>query len=256
MTGKPRIVCWFSCGVASAVATKLTLSKLADTHEIKVARCLVPEEHYDNDRFADDCAKWFGCEITPLASLDYVSCEHVWTKRRYMSGPEGAICSLEMKKVVRFIFEQMWKPDQQVFGYTIEERKRVRRFRENNPDVRILTPLIESGLSKEDCHAIINRAGIVMPMMYALGFPNANCIGCVNAQSTVYWNRVRRHFPAVFARRAQLSRELGVRLIKLPTGDRERIFLDELDPAMDAGDEEPAMECSLLCHIAEQTIAP
>jgi hypothetical protein len=93
-------------------------------------------------------------------------------------------------------------------------------------------------------------------MMYRLGFPNANCVGCVNAQSRTYWNRVRRHFPAIFDNRAQLSRELGVRLIKLPTGDRERQFLDELDPTADDGDAEPAMECSLLCHIAEQTIAP
>jgi hypothetical protein len=256
MTAKPRVVCWFSCGVASAVATKLTLARLNDLVEITVARCLVPEEHPDNDRFAHDCAEWFGCKIINLASLDYVSCEDVWRRRRYMSGPEGAICSLEMKKVVRFLFEEMWKPDAQVFGYTIEENKRVRRFQQQNPDVRILTPLIESGLSKEDCHAIIDRAGILMPMMYRLGFPNANCIGCVNAQSRTYWNRVRRHFPDVFARRAELSRELGVRLIKLPTGDRERQFLDELDPTADDGDAEPAMECSLLCHIAEQTIAP
>jgi PP-loop superfamily ATP-utilizing enzyme len=170
VTAKPRIVCWFSCGVASAVATKLVLSKLGDTSEITVARCLVPEEHPDNDRFADECARWFGCSITKLASLDYASCEDVWRRRKYMSGPEGAICSLEMKKVVRFLFEEEWKPDFQAFGYTIEESKRIRRFHQQNPDVRILTPLIESGLSKEDCHAIVERAGIQMPMMYRLGF--------------------------------------------------------------------------------------
>lgn len=103
-----------------------------------------------------------------------------------------------------------------------------------------------------DCHAIIARAGIQLPMMYRLGFPNANCRGCVNAQSPRYWNRTRRHFPDVFQRRAALSRKLGVRLVKLGSGKRERIFLDELDPNIGDGDEEPSTECSLLCYIAEQ----
>jgi hypothetical protein len=101
---------------------------------------------------------------------------------------------------------------------------------------------------------VFDRAGIVLPMMYRLGFNNANCIGCVQAQSPAYWNRTRRHFPEDFARRARLSRELGVRLVKLTTGARERIFLDELDPNMGAGEVEPHMDCSLLCYIAEQTI--
>lgn len=46
-----------------------------------------------------------------------------------------------------------------------------------------------------------------------------------------------------------------MRLVKMTTGERERIFLDELDPSMGAGEVEPHMDCSLLCYIAEQTIA-
>ena len=145
--------------------------------------------------------------------------------------------------------------DLQVFGYTAEERDRSDRFREQNPDVRLLTPLIDAGLSKSDCHAIVDRAGIVIPMMYRLGFNNSNCIGCVQAQSPSYWNRVRRHFPEVFERRAALSRELGVALVKGTLGDRERVFLDELDPALGSADTDPAMDCSLLCWLAEQDMA-
>jgi hypothetical protein len=121
--------------------------------------------------------------------------------------------------------------------------------------VKLVTPLIERGLSKQDCHAMVTRAGIEIPRMYRLGFNNANCIGCVKAQSPAYWNHVRRHFPDVFAARCRLSRELGVRLVKLTSGNRERIYLDELHGSAGTGEIQPAMDCSLLCYIAEQVIA-
>jgi hypothetical protein len=251
---RPRIVSWFSCGDASAVNTKLVLAKYGPTHDIAIARCVVPEEHEDNSRFARDCETWFGQPVINLQSAEYASCEDVWTRRRYMSGVEGAICSLEMKKAVRWAFEREWCPDLQAFGYTSDEVSRAERFTEQNPDVRLVSLLIENGLNKEDCHAIVRRAGLEVPMMYRLGYPNANCIGCVNAQSPSYWNHVRRTFPDVFERRARLSRELGVQLVKGTTGERERIFLDELDPEMGKRQRIPEMECSLLCYMAEQKL--
>lgn len=252
MNNRPRIVSWFSCGTASAVNTKLVLARYAATHAITIARCIVPEEHSDNDRFADECEAWFGQPIVNLRSDEYASCEDVWTKTRYMAGVYGARCAIEMKKAVRWAFEAEWRPDLQAFGYTADEKPRADRFRQQNPEIALVSLLIEQGLSKEDCHAIIIRAGIELPAMYRLGFPNANCIGCVNAQSPAYWNRTRRLFPAVFERRAALSRELGVRLIKTTTGERERLFLDELPPDDNSDDGAPAAECSLLCYIAEQ----
>ena len=245
------IVSWFSCGDASAVATKIALAKYGD---VTVARCVVPEEHPDNDRFAADCARWFGTPILALASTEYASCEDVSTRRRYMAGPGGAVCTVEMKKAVRHQFERQHSPTAQVFGYTSEERDRAERFRALNPEVRLLTPLIDAGLSKQDCHAIVARAGLQIPAMYRLGFNNANCIGCVQAQAPSYWNRVRRHFPEVFERRATLSRELGVMLVKGTSGERERLYLDQLvDDGAD--DRDPAMDCSLLCWLAEQDLA-
>lgn len=206
-----------------------------------------------NERFAAGEA-WFGHPIVNLKSAEYASCEDVWQKTRYMAGIGGARCTVEMKKAVRQVFEREWHPDSQAFGYTADETDRADNFRQTNPEVALVTLLIAEGLRKEDCHAIVDRAGIVLPLMYRLGFNNANCIGCVQAQSPSYWNRVRRHFPAVFSRRAALSRELGVRLVKLTAGTRERLFLDELDPNMGAGEVDPAMECSLLCYMAERQL--
>jgi len=249
MSNRPRIVSWFSCGTASAVNTKLVTAKYSDTHDITVARCIVPEEHPDNDRFAAECETWFGVPVLNLASTEYESCEDVWRKRRYISGIGGAPCTLEMKKRVRQDFERRWMPDLQAFGYTAEEKPRVERFQRQNPEVRLVSLLVERALTKDDCHAMVARAGIELPMMYRLGFENANCRGCGIASSPRYWNRTRRHFPDVFQARAKLSRELGVRLVKGTSGDRDRQFLDELDPALDTDDGTPAVECSLLCQM-------
>ena len=145
---KPRIVSWFSCGDASAVATKLVIASYKETHDIVVARCIVPEEHQDNDRFSDECERWFGIPILKLRSDEYESCNDVWKKTRYMAGQKGARCSVEMKKAVRHVFEKEWFPDLQAFGYTSEENRRVKNFRAHNPEVNIITPLIENSLTK------------------------------------------------------------------------------------------------------------
>lgn len=47
-----RIISWFSCGAASAVATKMVLKKHPETI---IAYTEVVEEHQDNKRFLNDC---------------------------------------------------------------------------------------------------------------------------------------------------------------------------------------------------------
>jgi len=58
-----RTVCWFSCGAASAVATKLTL---AENKDVVIAYTEVKEEHPDNKRFLKQCEEWFGQEDSYL----------------------------------------------------------------------------------------------------------------------------------------------------------------------------------------------
>jgi len=65
-----RLLCWFSCGAASAVATKLAIAQYSLTHNVEVVRCVVKEEHPDNDRFAADCEKWFGQPVINLMVKD------------------------------------------------------------------------------------------------------------------------------------------------------------------------------------------
>lgn len=70
-----------------------------------------------------------------------------------------------------------------MLGYTVEEQGRVEEFRDAFPDLEISCPLIVRGLSKADCLAMIQDAGIALPAMYLLGYNNNNCVGCVKARN-------------------------------------------------------------------------
>lgn len=233
-----RVVAWFSCGAASAVATHLALKKHG---AVEIAYCDTGSEHPDNARFLADCERWFGQVVTQIRSSKYADTWQVFTERRYLVGPKGALCTTELKKIPRFAFQR--PGDIQVFGYTVEEQDRAARFRDNNVDVTIETPLIDAGLKKADCLEIVRRQGIELPAMYRLGYRNNNCIGCVKGGAG-YWNKIRVDFPDVFQRMAGIERDLDASIIRI---GRKRVFLDELP--VDAGRHDPVEDigCSLLC---------
>lgn len=66
-----RIICWFSCGAASAVATKLAIADNAGKLPLVIAYTEVIEEHPDNKRFIKDCEKWFDQEVLVLGNDRY-----------------------------------------------------------------------------------------------------------------------------------------------------------------------------------------
>jgi len=243
-----RIVCWFSCGVASAVATKLALNAHRGD-EVVVARCIVVEEHPDNDRFARDCERWFGVEIKNLSNEEYKASVHeVIRRRRYISGVGGAPCTMLLKKKVREEFEL--PTDTHVFGYTVDEGPRFDRFLDAN-NIRAIAPLIGAGLTHGDCLALVQDAGIRIPEMYRLGFKHNNCIGCVKATGAGYWNKVRKEFPVEFTKMAEVSRALGVKMSRI---GEARLFLDELPK--DAGNyqDEPEIQCGIFCEMAKSDL--
>ena len=246
MEGK-HIAVWFSCGVASAVAAKITIEMYGEKNRISIVNNPIKEEHPDNRRFLADVERWLNRPISYGISPRYPdqSCESVWEYRQYMSGVSGAVCTHELKKRVRQEWERIHKPDYTVLGFTAEEKRRADRFRETERDT-LLTPLINLNLSKQDCFDIVMAEGIPLPEIYHYGFPNANCIGCVKSKSVTYWNLVRKHFPDVFKRRADQSREIGVKLVEYK---QKRIFLDELPPdAKGYKLKQYDIECGVFCE--------
>lgn len=238
-----RVISWFSCGAASAVATKLAIA--ASDTPITIAYCKVQEEHPDNERFLRECEEWFGQEIVVLMNQTYDGSIFNVFEKNYMRTPSGSPCTRALKKQVRKSFEL--PSDRQVFGYTIEEEARLDRFIDANNDVDIWPILIERSLTKADCLAMIQNAGIEIPAMYRLGYNNNNCIGCVKG-GIGYWNKIRQDFPDHFIKMADLEKRKGYTVLKDKNGP---IFLHDLDPSRGNFPDEPEIDCGIFCHMAE-----
>lgn len=236
-----RIVCWFSCGAASAVATKLAIADNAGKLPLVIAYTEVLEEHPDNKRFLAECERWFGQEILILGNDYYKRSIYETFKTSAMNIRGAAPCTRVLKKQVRERFEL--PTDRQVFGYTAEEEERLNRFIDANNGVDIWTPLIDKGLMKTDCLAMLKNAGIELPAMYRMGYHNNNCIGCVKG-GMGYWNKIKVDFPDQFQRMATLERQKGQTIFK----DR---YLDELKPTDGNYPQEQNIECSIFCQMAE-----
>lgn len=238
-----RRISWFSCGAASAVATKLSNPDV-------IAYCHTGSEDVDNARFMQDCEIWFEQPITTLKNPKYSSTWDVWDKKRYISGIAGAPCTGELKIKPRLEFQE--PDDIHIFGYTADSSdvRRADSLREHWPDLIVETPLIDAGLTKAACLSLIESAGIKPPRVYAMGFPNANCIPCCKATSPAYWALVRKEFPDKFWRMATEAKLLNVKLTRL---DGERAFIDDIPE--DFPTTEPiAPECDMLCQIAEDEL--
>lgn len=245
----PMIAVWFSCGAASAVAAYETLRRYGDTHEVRIVNNPVAEEDPDNLRFRDDIATWLGVDIESALNSEFprASAVEVWDRRSFMSGPMGAPCTTLLKKVARQQWEVVNRPDFHVLGFTSDERARHDRFILTERG-NVLPVLIDAGITKRDCFRILKEAGIRLPRIYDMGYPNANCIGCVKATSPTYWNHVRKMHPTQFAERAEQSRRLGAKLVRLKG---ERVFLDELSPdARGRPMKTMQVECGIFCEEA------
>jgi 3'-phosphoadenosine 5'-phosphosulfate sulfotransferase (PAPS reductase)/FAD synthetase len=241
------IVVWFSCGAASAVAAKVIIDLYGHRCNIKIVNNPIKEEDKDNLRFLGDVEDWLNYDIQFATNPKYPdnSCISVWEDRRFMSGPMGAPCTIELKKKARQLWEKDNPHEWLVLGFTCEEEKRAARFKLTERD-NLLTPLIDNGIDKDYCYSYLKSSGVEPPAIYKRGYPNANCIGCVKASSPTYWNLVRKDSPEVFEARAKQSREIGS---KLAIVKGVRTYLDELDPeAVGRPLKTLDFECGIFCE--------
>lgn len=240
-----KIVVWFSCGAASYMAAKMTLKKYGKTNEVIIVNNPIKEEDPDNQRFLIDAEIKLGVKFQKAINSKYPSCSciEVWEDRQYMSGVAGAPCTLELKKKARYEWEIKNRPDWTVMGFTKEEKHRFDNFKQNE---RPATIHILENITKAECFFEVINDGLKLPDQYTkFGMPNANCDGCVKANSPTYWNHVRKVKPEVFDERAKQSREIGARLVRVKG---VRIFLDELDPKAKGGKlKDLNFECGIFC---------
>jgi hypothetical protein len=217
--------------------------------QVIIINAFIKEEHPDNRRFLADCEVWFGHPVTVLQDEKYgASVRECWRKSRFINNRLGAKCSVELKHKLLDNFSE--PQDYHVIGYTLEETCRANRI--GVPNCKF--PLIERSLFHADCTAMIERAGLVLPMMYRLGYNNANCIGCCKG-GMGYWNKIRVDFPNDFEQVADIEESLGPTAYILrnrKTGERRRLR----DLPVDEGRHSTELpSCSFYCGMAEQEFA-
>lgn len=235
-----RVISWFSCGAASAVATILAAIKYGD---IEAVYCRVVEEHEDNLRFLDEFTQVTGIPVKIIMDEPHEgSIYKVFMKRGFIKNQYGAPCTMILKKDMRKAYQ---RPDDiQIFGYTAEEQDRADRFIDGNNDVNEEFILIDNNVSKQDCYAHLSRLGIKLPAMYQLGYSNNNCIGCVKG-GMGYWNKIRKDFPDRFDKMAKAERLIGHAVNK---DDKGPVYLDELDPKRGRFKQDMPADCGFTCE--------
>lgn len=208
------IICWWSGGIASAVACYIALETFG-AENCRVIMIDTANEDEDTYRFKSDCENWYGKEIETITAVGpgkkYGSIEDVWYDFQSLDVATGAICSAELKRAVRVDFQRRNKIAYQVFGFDFDKKEsnRALNIKKNYPASNPIFPLWMFGYTKQDCIKIVEGAGIEIPRCYTLGFKNNNCIktGCVQG-GIGYWKKYQKFFPDRFAEMARREHEI------------------------------------------------
>lgn len=254
-----KIICWWSGGITSAVACKISLDLFSHNNQCRVIMIDTMNEHEDTYRFLKDCEKWYGQKIEIITAInqddsvlndeyqlnrqfiqmpnEYKSIQDVWTQNKSLNVSTGAICSTILKRRVREKWQKFNDFDYQVFGFEFEKKEfnRSLSLKLGNPKANGIYPLQMMGYNKHDCLKIVENAGIDIPLMYRLGFRNNNCFGTGCVQGGIgYWQKMKRDFPDKFEAMAEMEHRLTemrgepVTMLK-DQGNEAKKIVDETD---------------------------
>lgn len=208
-----KIICWWSGGITSAVACKIAID-IYGVENCRVIMIDTKNEHPDTYRFKADCEKWYGINIEVISGIGekYGSIFDVWRKYKSLNTATGAVCSTDLKRLVRQKWEKTNKFRHQVFGFEFEKKEfnRAKSMTTNYAErAKPIYPLLLMGYDKKDCFKIVEDAGIKVPEPYILGLHNNNCLltGCVQG-GIGYWQKLQNILPEKFNVMADFEHEL------------------------------------------------
>jgi len=208
---KKDIICWWSGGVTSAVACFLAI-QLFGIDRCRIIFIDTFNEHFDTYRFKNDCERWYGIEIETITGIgtEYKRIQDVWFSFLSLNVATGAICSSQLKRLVREKWEKENKFSHQVFGFDISEGKRSIQMKDNSPQAKAIFPLLFYAYSKKDCFDFLKYEFIPIPLMSWLGFHNNNCFGTGCVQGGIgYWQKMKKDFYFKFLRMAVIEHQLS-----------------------------------------------
>ena len=266
------IICWWSGGIASAVACKIAID-MYGLDRCRVVFIGTKNEDEDTYRFFVDCEEWYNTKIETITAIGpgkkYTCIEDVWYEFESLDVAHGAICSSELKRQVRIDFQRRNTYSYQVFGFDKSEPKRAANIKKNYPASKPIFPLLMFMYSKADCIKIIEESGIEIPRVYKYGFRNNNCFntGCVQG-GIGYWQKMLKEFPEKVHKMHQIEKDLTElkgkpvtickdQSAKAKAEGKERVFLlpylGYKDISMLKGRPvESLMECNGFCGIQGQ----
>lgn len=143
------IVAWFSGGITSAVACKLTLEKYPDAEIVFIE---TGSHHPDLMRFLKDCENWFGKEITILQHETLKSVDDAIRRYKFINSPHGARCTKTLKSEVREKWEKT-RPDIQTYVWGVRTRSKGRSASKKTCRQAAVTQPLISSYRREDGQA-------------------------------------------------------------------------------------------------------
>lgn len=235
-------VCWLSSGISSFIAGVLE-GDIDEWIYIDIS-----DQHPDSLRFIHDIEKALNINVTILSSSKYHCVEDAILEQRCIRARNGfAPCTNYLKKRVRREWE-LQHTDYNityVWGFDYNEVLRADRLEEAMPNFKHSFPLIRHHFYKSDVHGyFLKHFNFPRPIMYDLGYPNNNCIGCVKG-GMGYWNKIRVDFPEVFKKRSDMEITINSSILKK---DGKPLFLKDLP--LNAGNMnlEVFPDCSIFCQ--------
>ncbi|MCB9047637.1 MAG: hypothetical protein H6550_16000 [Chitinophagales bacterium] len=261
------VIAWWSGGVDSALACKLALDWWGKDCVVVI---FIDTRNEDDDtvRFMYDCERWYGVTIYRISSKKWDNIQEVWEHYLSLNVATGAICSTELKRVVRQDFQMKNNFSHQVFGFDADEIRRAKNMKRNYPDSKPIFPLIYEMYKKGEALKVLQKNGIEPPLSYRMGYSNNNCLktGCVKG-GIGYWQKFQKDFPDRFDRMAEMEHKLTnekgepVTICKDQSKGGGLVFLKPhpdypniKDISMMKGRmAEPLMECNGFCGVKDAT---
>lgn len=196
------VIAWWSGGADSAIVCWLCLLWFGKEN-VRIIFIDTKNEDDDTYRFKIDCESAWGVIIETICTEQWETIEEVWDYYLSLNVATGAICSTELKRVVRQNFQMKNQYSYQAFGFDIKEVDRAKNMRKNYPDSKPIFPLIYEMIGKGESIKMLQKQGIEVPASYRMGYSNNNCLktGCVKG-GIGYWQKFRIDFPDRFYKMA------------------------------------------------------